>query len=469
LDHGGVDNVSHFNRVLLLIAPLHIWLGVALPLVSIGGYLTFRLLSSDPRLFLPGETTSGHYQIEIACRACHTPFKGVSNAACLRCHADQLKAVHDSHSPGKFSDPRHAQGLSKLDARLCVTCHVEHRPATTRPGDVTQPADHCFHCHANVVQDRPSHREFGRNGCATAGCHNYHDNTALYEGFLMKHLGGPDTRLEPVLPRRDLRTRFKPRQNLEPLRAQDQDAPADVQFDPALVLDWEAGAHARAGVNCAGCHLIQTSATEPARWAVQPGREGCLDCHAEEVKGFLAGRHGMRLEQSLPPMSPTLARLPMKAEAGHRELSCVSCHAAHSFDTRRAAVESCLGCHNDEHTLAYKHSAHFKLWKAELGGEGAEGSGVSCATCHLPREHGASGGLEFVSVRHNQNSNLRPNTNMMRGVGLSCHGLEFSLAALNDPALLRNNFRGRPSQLVETLKMIERRLPEENDPKPPTQ
>ena len=39
-------------------------------------------------------------------------------------------------------------------------------------------------------------------------------------------------------------------------------------------------------------------------------------------------------------------------------------------------------------------------------------SGVSCATCHLPRIEGDQG----VWVNHDQNANLRPNETMAREV-----------------------------------------------------
>jgi formate-dependent nitrite reductase cytochrome c552 subunit len=147
----------------------------------------------------------------------------------------------------------------------------------------------------------------------------------------------------------------------------------------------------------------------------------------------------------------------MKSTASHRELSCSACHGAHTFDTRQAAVESCMDCHDDAHTLAYQDSTHYALWRAELDGSLPPGSGVSCATCHLPRERHAEGSTTRVLVQHNQNANLRPNEKMLRTVCLDCHGLGFALDALADPALVRANFRGRPSRHIESLDLAERR------------
>jgi hypothetical protein len=175
------------------------------------------------------------------------------------------------------------------------------------------------------------------------------------------------------------------------------------------------------------------------------------------VAGFLAGRHGMRLARGLTPMTPAQARLAMKPDAAHHELSCTSCHSDHAFDTRHAAVDACLSCHDDDHSLAYINSSHFKLWQAELNGTAPANSGVSCATCHLPRESHGSSENASVRVQHNQNANLRPNEKMIRSVYMNCHGLAFSLDALADAALVKTNFIGRPARHIESIDLALRR------------
>ncbi len=149
----------------------------------------FFRFADDRRFFLPGKTSHGHYQIELKCDACHTPLMGVKTDACNRCHGAELAAAHDSHPRTKFTDPRNADLLTKIDAAECVTCHREHRPEQTHAMGVTQPDDYCFHCHQDIAKDRPSHAGLAFSTCATAGCHNFHDNTALYEDFLAQHLG----------------------------------------------------------------------------------------------------------------------------------------------------------------------------------------------------------------------------------------------------------------------------------------
>ncbi len=430
-------------------------------------YLTNRLRGPDRRVFLPGPATDGHYQIELSCNACHTPLMGVKEESCIGCHGAELKLANDSHPKSKFTDPRHADRLNLIRADNCVTCHREHSPKMTRPMGVTMPDDYCYYCHQQTLADRPSHKNFSFNSCATAGCHNYHDNTALYEDFLVKHAKEPHLKDVAVRPARNLVAYLResgPWVEKPPLTARDADATARVAGNSSLVGEWAATAHARAGINCKGCHEVQNP-TDGKRWSNKLDHTACVSCHQDEVKGFVASRHGMRRAQDLPPMQPGLARQLMKSEAAHRDLSCTACHGAHTFDPKNAAVEACLSCHDDTHSLAYKSSPHFRLWEAEVAGKASAGSGVSCATCHLPREIHEADGMNRVLVQHNQNLNLRPNEKMIRSVCLDCHGLEFSIDALADRALILTNFTGRPSRHIESIDLALRRQVEDMNKK----
>jgi hypothetical protein len=152
-------------------------------------------------------------------------------------------------------------------------------------------------------------------------------------------------------------------------------------------------------------------------------------------------------------MRPAASHLPMQSAAQHRELGCVSCHGAHGFDTVKAQVEACLGCHNDTHSKAYIGSPHHKLWLADVAREGSKASGVTCASCHMPRIRAPdeSAGGARIFVNHNQNDNLRPNEKMLRSVCGDCHGTQFALNALADNALIQNNFVGMAKYRVESI------------------
>jgi len=159
----------------------------------------------------------------------------------------------------------------------------------------------------------------------------------------------------------------------------------------------------------------------------------------------------MRVAQDLPPMTPAEARLPMKSAREHEQLDCSSCHGGHRFDTREAATESCLSCHDDAHSLAYKNSIHYELWTSESEGQGTAGTGVSCATCHMPRCENEDG---ESAVQHNQNDNLRPNEKMIRSVCINCHGVGFSIDSLADQELVDACFAGRAATSVDSMKMV---------------
>ena len=291
--------------------------------------------------------------------------------------------------------------------------------------------------------------------CATGGCHNFHDNRALYEDFLIKHGHGETVKDEAVVPERGLREFMVYMEYLdgEPIAAAQMDGRVELRPTAAVVQNWEHTAHAKSGVNCSACHQVKDE-NDKRVWLKKPDHTVCASCHKAEVDGFLTGLHGMRLKQGLSPMQPGMAELPMKASAGHKSLSCTSCHGAHAFDTRRAAVEACLSCHDDGHTRAYKGSKHFGLWHAEVKGRAPKGSGVSCATCHLPRvEFLTPEDEQRILVEHNQNANLRPNEKMVRSVCMNCHGLQFSLDALADGTLVGGNFKGLPQAQVDSIRM----------------
>lgn len=420
------------------------WLTVT---AGTGAYLAHALTDPSRRaVYLPGRTTDGHHQIEARCETCHTSGEGVTQQACLGCHAGELAEADDSHPPEKFLDPRNAALVSRIDGRRCVSCHLEHRPGITGEMGVTLARDFCRECHEDIGEERPSHRDLPFDGCQATGCHNYHDNRALGAEFLAEHLDDP-----PLLSRGTVlpRDRAARDPSAHALAREEADAPAS-HADAAAVDEWAASGHAAAGVNCSGCH-------GEAAWTERPGPGACAACHDAEVDELGSGKHGMRAAAGLAPMRPADARLPMQEAARHRELGCSSCHGAHDADTTHAAVDACLECHADEHSLAYRGSPHAARWELEQGGAFWAGSGVSCATCHMPRMRRVDAARPGVGARHDQNDALRPPEAMVRPVCASCHGVGYSLAALADRALVNGNFRGAPRGVAEAIEMIRRK------------
>jgi predicted CXXCH cytochrome family protein len=441
------------------------------------GWLSYTMLSadSDKTLFMPGPLSAGHHQLADACDACHGDAFGggeVLQQACVDCHGKERVKPFDSHPAKKFKDPRNVELLANINALQCVSCHTEHRPEITAKNGLTQPLDVCFYCHQEVAKDRPSHEGMGFDTCKDSGCHNFHNNRALYTDYLIKHLHEPPTLKDAVLPAKEFASLLDevvdyPRDKypVVVLTEKDIDAAEHLTADAGLISDWLETAHAGAGVNCTACHVHKpvdesTTATTTevtAGWSDHPDHTACASCHAVEVDRFMQGKHGMRLKQGLSPMTPAQARLPMKQKASHKQLTCNSCHGGHRFDVKTAAVEACLGCHDDEHSLAYEQSPHYTLWQKELSGEAEAGSGVSCASCHMPRiNYDVSEWTSRIIVDHNQSANLSPNSKMARSSCQHCHGLGFTLDALADEALINNNFSAAPTAHVRSMELAEK-------------
>ena len=429
-----------------------IWIFSSLALAA---YLLFELAwSEDKSSFLIGEATHGHHQIELACSTCHTsPFGGgeVIQDACVNCHAQELSIAEDSHPKAKFTDPRNADRLAVLDATQCVTCHLEHQNEQTRAMGVTLADDFCWHCHQDIASERPSHQGMGFETCASAGCHNYHDNKALYENFLVKHAGEADLFMPAMRPLRDAVTEYlTDNPQTKALTVADIQP---VEAPPEVFEHWQASSHATVGVECSDCHQANNS-----DWQQKPAIQVCQNCHEQEWQGFSQSHHGMRLSdklsQSLSPMTPAQGRLVFQSDSLDKEMTCSTCHGPHELDLQKAASESCLSCHADDHSLAFEQSPHGQLWQQELAGEIAQGEGVSCATCHMPVVE--QGGKHAVS--HNVNDNLRPNEKMLRSVCMNCHGLAFSIDALADQELIKNNFLHAPSLHIKSIDMAVERV-----------
>ena len=461
-------------------------------LAAIGAVTVWMTVGGDREVLLIGATTDAHHQFELACESCHTAavfasrkaaLKGL-NKACRNCHEDELKDANDSHPRKKFRNPRMSVYWEPLDGRSCTTCHVEHRPEITRKGAVTVAMDFCEACHGegdqDVRTDRPTHAGLTFDTCASSGCHNYHDNRALYADFLVKHADQPWLAAAPVHALAALHRTWKPPRE-KALGRDDALAPAAALADETALDHWAGSGHAAAGVNCAGCHVPEVASGAPlaeieAGWTDAAPLSVCRDCHRQEAKTFALGRHGMRqhpeiarprdaadtvLDAVLPegvtewlsdapyPVLMTVkeARIPMRADAAHESLDCGTCHQPHAVDVEHAAVEACMSCHADPHTQAYVGSPHHELWQAELAGDAEPGSGVSCATCHMFKVERR--GTIFTS--HHQNDGLRPNEKMIRPVCLHCHGLGFAIDALADEDLAAGNFRGQPAVHVESI------------------
>ncbi len=416
-------------------------LGVLLFALLISVYYGVSLSSSDKRTFMPDKVSYSHHQIEMACSSCHGAAfsnKVEIEKSCHTCHADELKTMEDAHGTKKFGDPRNAKWLQAMDAKQCLSCHQEHVPEQTHTMLVSQPKDFCIACHADVGQDRPSHRNIDATTCTNAGCHHYHDVRALNEDFVAAHLNEPDNF---VVAHRITRTSTL-KKRLTPDRTVDK--PGDI------VTQWTASSHANGHANCSDCHSKESN-----NWKVDLAV--CKKCHEDQFTQWTQGHHGMMFATMNKTLKVGDSALPMQANAHDKIMNCNSCHQPHRYDTIAAESESCLGCHADKHSLAWKQSKHAKLWSKDPN------SGASCATCHMPRSFDKE--KNNATVMHNISAMMRPQEKMLRPVCMNCHGYGFSLRALSDPALIDNNFSGLPAPSHQTLEWVTARKSSEKSTK----
>lgn len=231
-------------------------------------------------------------------------------------------------------------------------------------------------------------------------------------------------------------------------------APAIAGVEPSQVDDitqrWQESAHALNNVNCSSCHR----AAETQALVARPDQESCRSCHGQAVETFLLGKHGIRLREGEPPLTPAMARLPMRAEAKAVPMTCNTCHDVHAVQTVPAAVDACLSCHSDTHSLNYGNSKHADLFAAARSLPTPGSEAVSCASCHLPRHPVAQADGSTTLVNHNNTYTLKPRDRMVQEVCMNCHGVEFSYNSIFDDDLVEANFDRPPSQSLQTFAMM---------------
>lgn len=412
-------------------------MGVAgLVLVTLG----VMFVTGRRQIFLPARTSDGHHLLEAACSSCHVPFTGIPNEKCIACHRAEL--AEDTHPMRMFDDPRWAATLETIDVLSCITCHREHRVVAR---SLTISREFCFPCHDDVVVKRANHRTFPASSCGSPGCHNYHDNTALNTAFLKKHFHEPEKHTPHGLPQWG---RAVP-SGAQPVPPK---YPESLSVTPETVARWKRSIHALKKVNCMDCHTGAGGA-----FYRRPDEASCKRCHRFEVESFHGGKHGARRALNLTPLRPEDARLPMKAVGNNRpkQVGCGTCHDPHTVDTRPAAVDACLSCHDVLHSRSFGGSKHSATLRASTEGLRHGPQAVTCATCHLPRMKVEEEKRPRVAVNHNNTFSLRPRDRMVKMVCLTCHGLELAMTSIMDAQLVRNNFKGRPRQRLETFLMIE--------------
>jgi hypothetical protein len=69
-------------------------------------------------LVSPGPLSAAHHALESKCDACHVPFKGVPDVACLTCHTSTAQRIQAHRGP-------HAEFAQQ--GKRCASCHSDHK------------------------------------------------------------------------------------------------------------------------------------------------------------------------------------------------------------------------------------------------------------------------------------------------------------------------------------------------------
>ncbi|AFY70921.1 doubled CXXCH domain protein [Thalassoporum mexicanum PCC 7367] len=228
-----------------------------------------------------------------------------------------------------------------------------------------------------------------------------------------------------------------------------QNGTSPSQEDLAQITEqWQGSAHAIANINCSSCHLDQ----ETEALISKPDHESCRTCHEQAVATFLLGKHGIRLNEGMTPLTPAMAQIPMKEAAMDKQMTCNTCHDVHSANTTVAAADSCLTCHNDNHSLNYEQSRHAEIFRAKGNIPRPDRESVTCATCHLPRQIPENG--DWVHVNHNNTFTLLPRDRMVSEVCMNCHGMEYAYKSIFDDEMVEANFNRSPTLEMETFELV---------------
>jgi len=128
IDLNYFKRATPFKRLRLLLV-------VGIPLLALG-WLVWRGVMRDSRVYSSGNLSNSHAVFERQCAACHVQKAGefseqAADSACLACH----------------DGPVHHEEQVKADVPKCATCHVEHRG---RIDIVAGSNISCSQCHSNL-------------------------------------------------------------------------------------------------------------------------------------------------------------------------------------------------------------------------------------------------------------------------------------------------------------------------------
>ncbi|HVA40677.1 MAG TPA: NAD(P)-binding domain-containing protein [Candidatus Binataceae bacterium] len=317
-------------------------LRIGLLVAGCAGLVILALLLAPRTSYEPGPLLDQHVQLSNQCAACHTPWRGTANHACITCHGDF--ADNNPHGDIDLSDKDSGlmtgrRLVSFKDSLSCLSCHSEHRGRFAAV-KVTA-AFACTYCHAHRAIDKiprhlkPMERPTGEKhmfkgafshgghliliGTDTLQCASCHQLTRTKPGrevnFTLKRSGcaGSDCHA-----------------NLQDIAMPKAAGVAPEIFgalEPAAIRHVNAVfTHSRAHLRfkCAQCHgKLAQSKDESDADARSIAR--CFSCHAHQPPPKHAG---VTVGNRSWPGGVAMAAEPA---APRRVIACGSCHLFHTY------------------------------------------------------------------------------------------------------------------------------------------
>ena len=405
---------------------------------ALGGYYgaPFALPGADQRAAAPRPHLARALpRSSRACGACHTPFRGVSNEACLRCHEAALAAAEDSHPAEQV--PRPAQRRPRRRPRRA---RLRHLPPRARARSHPRGRRHAPRRLLRGLP--PGHRPRAAEPRAPS------PSTGAPRGV-------------PPLPRQPRALRGLPR----PAPPRARGAPAPRVAAARCRPQGPARAHRR---------RVGRAAARRAPTAASSAR-GTGSAHARSrrrLRGLprRARRRDRDDGMERPARPRRLRALPRRTRSAASSAASTGCARppasrrsrramARAADAargaRRAASAASPATPRTPTTPARPRwtpasaatttgtAAPTRLDAPLRSGSAssrarprpAPASPARPATC--PAASTAPRGADVVRVDHDQNDNLRPRDKMLRSACLACHGLGFAIDALADEELSR--------------------------------
>jgi hypothetical protein len=311
----------------------------------------------------PGPLARSHADLDNRCEACHVPFKGIPESACLACHQPIGKRIADKKGP-------HAGYLA--EGKKCASCHGDHkgRNHVLSPPLPESGFDHA--ARAGVPLD-------GKH--ATIACKSCHTpkptggltwiGIASFDECASCHKKDPHNgQLGPRCAACHAARAWKPTTRT----IADHKVPMT-------------GGHT--GLSCQQCH-------KQGRGLAQ--NTACGDCHEQKHGGTKAPCKSCHNVQSWKSASFTHDFCTCILPGKHQTATCLACHPAFKF---KPTPFACAGCHlkdrkhDDLGACSRCHSA--LSWKTRtfdhnqprvgfvLAGKHLE---VGCENCHTQKRGG---------------------------------------------------------------------------------